>query len=335
MLLPIVISINIFNHYHEEGNKINVVSIQPNVDPHEKFVSFTPEQQVDTILKLAYPFIHDSIDYIIVPETVVTGYTDIDNLEGDYNVKRIKKLATDHPAVNYILGMMLVKTYFNNNNIPNIAQLNKSGNSYDTYNSAVQINSCSIQYYHKSKLFPGVESIPYSEYLGFLNGLIIQLGGTYRNHSISEERVNLVSCNDSVSVATKICWENIYGEFITGFIRNGANVIFNITNEGWWGNTPGHKMFKKYAQLRAIETRKSVVRSANTGISAIIDQKGEIIKELIWGKKGVVAGSVCLNDKISFYTLHGDYIGRFFKILSGFFLLALILYTIIAKLKRK
>jgi apolipoprotein N-acyltransferase len=176
--------------------------------------------------------------------------------------------------------------------------------------------------------------MPYSNRLKFLHKLMVRLGGTFRNHGISPERINLVSCDDRVHVAPVICWENVYGEFTTGFIQKGANVIFNITNEGWWGNTPGHKMFKKYAQVRAIETRRSIVRSANTGISAIINQKGETMEQLTWGIKGTVKGSVHLNDDMTFYARHGDYLGKVFRIPALGFLLALAISFITRKIGR-
>ena len=92
-------------------------------------------------------------------------------------------------------------------------------------------------------------------------------------------------------------------------------------------------MFMKYAQLRAIETRRSVVRSANTGISAIINQKGEVLDQLTWDIQGAIKGSVYLNSKQTFYTKYGDYSGDVFKILSISFLLALVIRFVIIKVR--
>jgi apolipoprotein N-acyltransferase len=61
-------------------------------------------------------------------------------------------------------------------------------------------------------------------------------------------------------IAPAICYESIYGEFMSKYIRNGANLICIITNDGWWKNTPGHKQHMNYARLRAIETRTWVAR---------------------------------------------------------------------------
>ncbi len=78
-------------------------------------------------------------------------------------------------------------------------------------------------------------------------------------------------------IAPSICYESIYGEFMSKYVRNGANLICIITNDGWWKKTPGHKQHMNYARLRAIETGTWVARSANTGISCFIDPYGTVI----------------------------------------------------------
>lgn len=334
LLVPVISSQLRYSNYNETGKEIKVLSIQPNIDPYEKFISYTPEQQVEIIMKLAIPYLSDDLDYIITPETTITSYTNIDALEYTHLLEPIRRLVEEYPDLNFILGMTLLKIYDGDEPVSETARQNNAGSYLDTYNSAVQINNCSMQIYHKSKLFPGVEAMPFSNRLKFLHKLMVNLGGTFRSHGISPERINLVSCSDTVRVAPVICWENVYGEFTTGFVRNGADVIFNITNEGWWGDTPGHKMFKKYAQVRAVENRRSVVRSANTGISAIINQRGEILDQLTWDIKGSIRGSVHLNNLQTFYTRHGDYLGRIFRIPALGFLLALLIRLVVAKVRR-
>ena len=94
-----------------------------------------------------------------------------------------------------------------------------------------------------------------------------------------------------------------------------------ITNDGWWGDTPGYRQHLSYASLRAIETRRSIARSANTGISALINQRGDIIANTAWWERDYINGSLKLNDKITLFVKYGDIIGRVSKFL--FFLLAL------------
>ncbi len=102
-----------------------------------------------------------------------------------------------------------------------------------------------------------------------------------------------------------------------------------ITNDGWWGDTPGYKQHRLFSRIRAIENRRSVARAANTGISCFIDQRGEIIAELGWGVEGAITASLNRNQEITFFVRYGDVIGR----ISIFLTIAMLLYalTIFAK----
>jgi len=118
--------------------------------------------------------------------------------------------------------------------------------------------------------------MPYAKYLKFIQKLTLRLGGTFRSHAIQEKRSVLCAANDSICIAPVICYESIFGEFVTDYIKLGAQYIFIITNDGWWGNTPGYRQHNSFAALRAIENRRSIARSANTGISSFVNQRGEI-----------------------------------------------------------
>src|SRR5690606_32784337 len=120
-------------------------------------------------------------------------------------------------------------------------------------------------------------------------------------------------------------YESVYGDYVTGYVKNGANFLAIITNDAWWGNTQGHKQHLSYAKLRAVENRRAIARSANTGISAFINEKGEIVSTLGYEEQGALLGEVTLNERITFYSKHGDYIARVALFLSLFiFLFAVI-----------
>src|SRR5690606_7088837 len=112
-----------------------------------------------------------------------------------------------------------------------------------------------------------------------------------------------------------------YGEFVTGYVKKGANFLAIITNDAWWSDTQGHKQHLSYASLRDIETRKSVARSANTGISAFINEKGEIVKQLGYNKKGTLTSKISVNDKETFYVKYRDYIARISVLFAALILL--------------
>ena len=92
--------------------------------------------------------------------------------------------------------------------------------------------------------------------------------------------------------------------------KGKTNLITIITNDGWWKNTAGYKQHFLYARLRAIEQRKTIIRSANTGISGVINAKGEVLESTNWNEAICISTEVRLNNEITFYSMFGDYIGR-------------------------
>ena len=125
----------------------------------------------------------------------------------------------------------------------------------------------------------------------------------------------------SKKVAPIICYESIFGEFVTGFTKKGANFFAILTNDAWWGETPGHKQLLSYSRLRAIENRRDIVRSANTGISAIISARGEIIKKSKYNTKTVLEAEITPRSEFPFYSIYGDLIARWAIFISGILLL--------------
>ena len=97
-----------------------------------------------------------------------------------------------------------------------------------------------------------------------------------------------------------------------------------ITN-GWWGNTAGYKQHNSYAKLRAVEFRRSIARSANTGISGFIDQKGKELIQTEWWKQDVIRYTIHTNDYMTVYANWGDYLGR----IGSFIAIAMLLSTIV------
>ena len=90
-----------------------------------------------------------------------------------------------------------------------------------------------------------------------------------------------------------------------GIVTNG-NII---TNDGWWDDTPGYRQHQAYARLRAIEFRRSVARSANTGISCFINQRGEVQQATNWWVPTAIRQKINYNSELTFYARHGDFLG--------------------------
>jgi apolipoprotein N-acyltransferase len=173
--------------------------------------------------------------------------------------------------------------------------------------------------------------MPFARLLKPLEGLAINLGGTIGSLGTDPERTVFIRPHDSLKIAPVICYESVFGSYVTQYIDKGANLIFVITNDGWWGNTAGHRQHFTFSQLRAIETRRSVARSANTGISAFIDQRGDIYQATNYWEPAVIRQVINANDELTLYVKYGDYIAR----LSAFVAVFLLLIAISFRLRNK
>ena len=162
-----------------------------------------------------------------------------------------------------------------------------------------------------------------------LEFLVIDLGGTVGQLGVGVEPK--VFDNGDKRIGPAICYEAVYGDFYGGFARKGAEAMAVISNDGWWGNTPGHKRLFAFCRLRAIEHRRAIARSANTGVSGFISERGDDGERLEWEERGVLTTDVTLNNKTTLYTRYGDYIGR----LARYVAMLCVLYFVAYRVRRK
>ena len=322
---PVTISMVRFYTYHETPDPKTVVVIQPNIDPYEKFVSIPSIDQTRIQINEAAKMADSTVDYFIAPETSINNNIWMDKIEAVPDIRMIRQFLAPYPEAAYIPGIQCLKIYKPGDKLTdNVQDIPGSELKWESFNAAIQIDSTdSIPFYFKSKLVVGVETMPYSRYLGFLEKLTVHLGGTLRGWGTQDYRGVFFSAGDSTGVSPIICYESVYGEFVAGYVKNGANLLFVVTNDGWWGDTPGYHQHNSFSSLRAIETRRSIARSANTGISSLINQRGEVLQQLGWWQRGALKGDLNANDKLTFYVKNGDFLGRS---ASFFALLVMLIY---------
>lgn len=334
IFIPLTYSLIRFNQYKENNDPKEFVVIQPNIDPYnDKFDGMSNAQQLEIILQLADSLTGIETDYVVGPETALNDNIWEKNLGSNRSIQKIEDFVSHHPAVKFIIGLTSYYEYTKEETLsPTARQFLDSDGHYDVYNAGIQIDSTKkYQLYHKSKLVVGVEKVPFPRLLKSMESLVIDLGGTTGGYGTQAERSTLNDIYGSTKTGTLICYESVYGDYVTDYIHNGANILLVITNDGWWGNTPGYKQLLSFTSLRAIETRRSIARSANTGISCFINQKGEISQATKWWVPAVIKGKLNSNEEITFYVKHGDFISRIFS----FFGIITFLYTIVAYLIAK
>ncbi|GLB52064.1 apolipoprotein N-acyltransferase [Neptunitalea chrysea] len=309
--VPVIISLAIKLNYEEKNDPLSAVILQPNIDPYAEKYDMTNTDISRLLIKLAAKNVDSTTDIIIAPETVFAENTPLKRYERIMAFYQFRKFLRAYPKAHFLGGISLYEIVKDESKITYQSNKLKDGVWYNDFNSAFLLgtDTDSIPLYHKSKLVVGVENFPYKWLFEPIFGdMMLDLGGTVAMKTTQEDRTPFTT--DTYSVAPVICYESVYGEFVSKYVYNGAEFLAIITNDAWWSDTQGHKQHLAYACLRAIETRRSVIRSANTGISAIINQTGEIEKTLPYLAQGAIKGSVNLNKQLTFYVKYGDYIAR-------------------------
>jgi len=289
------------------GEKIEVVVVQPNIDPFKKYGILPQEKSDDAMISLVRQVITPQTRYIVTPETF-TYDMDLDRPMAHHSFVKYHSFLEEYPNTNLLVGVFSHQIY--PTLTPPTHSARRSGDVwYDVFNSAVLMDADNVySYYHKSKLVPGVEIIPYERYLPFLKKLSSGFGGSGGSYGAQDE-MDALEGNDGNKVGPMICYESVYGNFSRMAVVKGATFMAVMTNDGWWGDTPGYRQHFRYAVLRAIELRRDIVHAANTGISGIINRRGDVIIRTGWWVETSFRGNINTNDSLTPFARYGDIIG--------------------------
>jgi apolipoprotein N-acyltransferase len=338
-LLVIIIpsAISVFRYYTIKQNKNNgseIVIIQPNTDPYTDKYTVPFEDQLKKVISMAKNEITDKTRWVVTPETTIDDPANLDDLTNDKYVKMIRELTRQHPDINIVTGLVTYRLYRTMTDAPTVSAriIDASGLYYDHFNSAIKIDSGnSIGIYNKSKLVPGIEMQFSNGITRYISKILPYLGGTKWGYGVQKERVCFEDASGQFKTGPVICYESVFGKFVSEYIRKGARALFIITNDGWWKNTNGYKQHLNFASLRAIETRRSIARAANTGISCFIDIRGKRTEESKWWNKEVLKGVIFPETRITTYVKYGDYLLWISSILSAIILTGVFIFMPVRK----
>lgn len=319
IIFPIALSLYLYINYSEKGTMQNVVVLQPNIDPYtEKFSGMRDDDQISKLISLADSKITDSTDLVLAPETSLPPLWEDSLALQSPSLLPISQIIDRFPNVSFIVGAITQRKYRNGESVSNTARQSDDGKySFDVFNSAVMIDRTGrVQFSHKNILVAGVEKDPFREYFSFLPDYMLDLGGI-NGRLASGKEPKVFDLSGSRKIGPVICFESVFGEHVRQLVMNGANYIAVLTNDGWWKDSPGVWQHFGYSKIRAIETRRSVVRSANTGISGCINQRGDVLDQTKIDVCDGVSSRIEMNNSITFYVRHGDYLGWISLFLSG------------------
>ena len=328
VLIPIIASKIMYHSYEEKGEEVEVVVAQPNIDPWKEEFRLSAAEILDRNFSVAEPLITENTRFVLSPESTIHESIWLEKIKLYRSIKE-SKLFSKNNNITYIVGASTLGLASDKNDFA-ARKFYDADEYYYSYNTALSINdTADIQIHQKSKLTPGVEMMPSWWFLRPIKNLAIDLGGTVGTLK-SEDTVSVFDYG-KYKVAPLICYESVFGDYVTDFVRNGANMIFVITNDGWWGDTPGHRQHFEMSKLRAIENRRSVARSANTGVSGFINQRGDVVESSNYWEPTGLRNTLNVNDEMTFYSRHGDYIYR-----AASFIAALVLcFTFVISIKKK
>lgn len=154
-----------------------------------------------------------------------------------------------------------------------------------------------------------VESIPFRNILAELDGIGLDLFSGMNTYAPQEEVVVLNTLNE-IPIGVMICYDSEFGGLVRESSAKGAKLLTIVTNDGWWGNTSGYIQHAYFTSLRAIENRRAIARSANTGRSLFSDVYGNLYQETEFWEDAVIDKELKLYSAETFYVKHGDYLGR-------------------------
>lgn len=327
IFLPVLCSLVRFYTYQPESKKtIKVMAVQPNYEPHYDKFTIPQSEQLKTFDTLIRSQLDTNLQYVIMPETSFRSI-ELENISASRPFQKFNNYFRNFPELNLIFGLSAYKLYKKGDKIPNnvytYCNEDRSVCNYvDAFNVAVQMQpNIKPEWYKKSKLVPGAESMPFIGDISLFKSLILDLGGA-PGLSLGTQKERSVF-KGPAKIAPLICYESVYGGYVTDFVRKGANLLTVITNDGWWDNTAGHIQHMQLSSLRAIENRKHLVRSANSGISCFINSKGVIYKRTNYNERTVLKGSVILDETATFYTAYGDILGRISLLMSIWLLISI------------
>lgn len=155
-------------------------------------------------------------------------------------------------------------------------------------------------YYDKVHLVPFGEYVPLRRLFPFINRLV-QAAGDF-----TAGRAKRPLQYRSLSAGVLVCFEGIFPELSRAQVKNGATSLVNITNDAWYGMTSAPYQLLMMSAFRAVENRRWLIRSANTGISAFVDPYGRIVKRTSLFTEAVLTQTISPVSGFTFYTRYGD-----------------------------
>jgi len=266
--------------------KTRISVIQGNIDQAVKWDPAFQKETIEKYNRLSSSALKQQPDLIVWPESATPFYFLYDIAPSEMVFEGFRQTPCD-----YLIGS------------PSFV---RTDGVVEYYNSAYLIvpEDKTIGKYDKTHLVPFGEYVPFKKWLPFLGKIVAQVGD-FRAGKVGR---TLPWRNEQLGV--QICYEIIFPELSRAMANNGASLLINITNDAWFGKTSGPYQHFSMTVFRAVENRRTLARSANTGISGFIDPAGRILASTGLLQEAVATQTVPLLKDKSIYTQIGDLFAR-------------------------
>ncbi len=328
-VFPLVASLLIFATYKEKKAPVEFVLVQPNYDPYTEKFTVDVNDQCDRMISLAESEITDNTDFVVFPETALDSNFWYNNINENGMVKYLRdSLIAKYEGMGLITGVPMMQ-YYVCTEPPSVDAIQVNDTLFiQMYNTAILLKKENIATYKKNIPVPFSERMPFVSIFPFFAKSNDDNDASFNNAQGDEQNV-LASAK--ANIGCFICYESIYGEYCTNFVKNGADIMCTVANDGWWLKTNFMYAHLRAVQIRAVENRRSIVRSDNTGFTAGIDQRGCIVKQAPWWEATAINVTLNKNKARTIYSQLGDYIGIFDVFVSLFIVGTIIIKLIIRK----
>lgn len=315
----------------QNGPTQDVLIIQPNRDSYEPFGGYNSVAQlIDSTASLTTQAVNeraqrlspDSLSMrnkpvILWPENTLDGALTLQSVEA----LQMRSFALQWQAhVLTGVGWVEYDESLSQSRHPSLLRTAPSNRTYDVYNAAWHISPTRenpISTYKKANLVPAVERFPFAEELVRLP-LANRLPWTSFLGFGKGDEPTLFEVEGGQNIAPVICYDSVFSDWVRQYVSSGAQWIAVLTNDGWWGKTTGHVQHYDFARLRAVETRRPIVRAANSGTSGWIDPLGD--RQLMSEYGEISSHWVSIPRQTmgqTFFVKYGNLMGRFVSIWVG------------------
>lgn len=300
--VPVAASLILFFMMRETATgTLPALIVQPNIDSYSPYEEFGSDAEIlDTLLALSERGITDQTVLVLWPENSVEGwiYPDPNRFPNPELHRRVAQWNST-----LIGGATFFKAFESVEVAPIPHRMNGNGVPYTMYNAGLAWQpDGTLQVYGKRRLVPIVERLPFVTQLAWLMPFVDWTG--LMGFGKGTESANLTV--GGVKVTGLVCYDSVFPDWVRRQVRDGAGVVGIITNDGWWGDTGGHEQHFAYARLRAIETRRTVARSANNGISGVILPDGSVPFRTEYWTRVTHHADLPIYSRTTLYVRYGD-----------------------------